>query len=97
MNEIEAIDFDYLSDRAKAYIMGLEAKLKEKNLKIQELQERLNRPLEESHILKFKNEVARETMAKLSNAVSDAARTLGTLHSEANKVYRDATEGRYYE
>ena len=42
MNEIEAIDFDYLSDRAKAYIMGLEAKLKEKNLKIQELQERLN-------------------------------------------------------
>lgn len=97
MNEIEAIDFDYLSDRARAYIMGLEAKLKEKNLRIQELEYRLSRPLEESHILKFKNEVARETMAKLNNAVSDAARTLGTLHYEANKVYRDATEGRYYE
>ena len=67
------------------------------NLRIRELEERLNRPLEESHILKFKNEVARETMAKLSNAVSEAARTLGTLHYEANRVYRDASEGRYYE
>ena len=97
MEEIEAIDFQYLSDRARAYIMGLEAKLKEKNLRIQELQDRLDRPLNESQMLKFRNEVARETMAKLSNAVSDAARTLGTLHYEANKVYRDATEGRYYE
>ena len=97
MEEIEALDFQYLSDRARAYIMGLEAKLKEKNLRIRELEERLNRPLEESHVLKLKNEVARETMAKLSNAILDAARTLGTLHYEANKVYRDATDGRYYE
>lgn len=97
MEEIEAIDFQYLSDRARAYIMGLEAKLKEKNLRIQELQDRLDHPLNESQMLKFRNEVARETMAKLSNAVSEAARTLGTLHYEANKVYRDATEGRYYE
>ena len=42
MEEIEAIDFQYLSDRARAYIMGLEAKLKEKNLRIQELQDRLD-------------------------------------------------------
>ena len=97
MEEIEAIDFQYLSDRARAYIMGLEAKLKEKNLRIQELQDRLDRPLNESQMLKFRNEVARETTAKLSNAISEAARTLGTLHYEANKVYRDATEGRYYE
>ena len=97
MEDIEAIDFQYLSDRARAYIMGLEAKLREKNLRIRELEERLNRPLEESHVLKFKNEVARETMAKLSNAVSDAVRTLGTLNYEADKVYRDAAEGRYYE
>ena len=97
MEDIEAIDFQYLSDRARAYILGLEAKLKEKNLRIRELEERLNRPLEESHVLKLKNEVARETMAKLSNSVSDAVRTLGTLNYEANKVYRDATKGRYYE
>ena len=97
MEEIEAIDFQYLSDRARAYIMGLEAKLKEKNLRIQELQDRLDRPLNESQMLKFRNEVARETTAKLSNAISEAARTLGTLHYEANKVYRDAAAGRYYE
>lgn len=97
MEEIEAIDFQYLSDRARAYIMGLEAKLKEKNLRIHELQDRLDHPLNESQMLQFRNEVARETMAKLSNAVSEAVRTLGTLNYEADKVYRAAAEGRYYE
>ena len=58
MENIEAIDFQYLSDRARAYIMGLEAKLKEKNLRIRDLEERLNRPEKKRLPPPFRVEVA---------------------------------------
>ena len=85
----EGADLAYLSDRARAYVVGLEARLKVLRLENDELRAKLADPsgLDEKAIRGAYERGWRDCAAKLANKTQDAIQSLTRCHDAALADY----------